>query len=334
MADLDYFPSSEAANRMLSYVTKHWYDNSYVGKWVYEVMGQEMDTAVDIVKDLPNQLFVDTATWGLVFHEQKYGLPMQPMNTDYAARRKIIHNKMDTKAPMSPYRMEQLIKNAIGYEASVHDINDDGYTFSHPNIFSVQITGDDPLDFHEALDRIRAYKQSHTRFIFSVLMMIILNTEIITPRVTFRMEMPWWTLRILDGYYDLDGEIALDQVYPMEFYIRPRIVISHTETIELINMLMRFDSPLDEEILDDRVRYRFESTLWSGFLLDGRYDLDGTHELAAPIYPEFNGVTMAIPMETEEDIGFNLYLPSMALALDGTGYLDGDYSLNSGREEL
>ena len=82
------------------------------------------------------------------------------------------------------------------------------------------------------------------------------------------------------------------------------------------------------------LRYRFTSTLWSGFLLDGRYDLDGTHELAPPIYPEFNGLTLGIPVETVEDIGFNLYIPSMALSLDGSGYLDGTYSLNSGREEL
>ena len=401
LIDLEHFPESEAAKRMLTYVTANWYDKSYVGKWVYEVMGIEMDMAVDIVKDLPNQFFVDTATWGLIYHEQKYGLPMQPTNTDYAARRKLIHDKMDTKAPMSPYRMEQLVKNATGYETHVHDINDAGYTFSHPNIFSIQLEGDDPLDFKYALKKIRSYKQSHTRFIFSVLMMVIKLHETILPRLTFRMEMPWWTLRILDGQYGLDGAILLDQVYPMEFRMCPRIVISHTEIIEWITATMRFASVIEEtfierirhrmempwwtlrildgqyalngdlvldqlypmeftfrprvliahteeisltgrirfgdeltESMEDMLRYRFTSTLWSGFLLDGRYDLDGTHELAPPIYPEFNGLTLGIPVETVEDIGFNLYIPSMALSLDGSGYLDGTYSLNSGREEL
>ena len=33
--DLENFPNSEAAKRMLTYVTAHWYDKSYVGKWVF-----------------------------------------------------------------------------------------------------------------------------------------------------------------------------------------------------------------------------------------------------------------------------------------------------------
>lgn len=331
--DIDHFPESEAAKRMLSYVTAHWYDKSYVGKWVYEVMGIEMDAAVAIAEDLPNQFFVDTATWGLIYHEQKYGLPMQPLNTDYAARRKLIHEKMDTKAPMTPYRMEQLIKAHIGYEAHVYDINDVGHTFSHPNIFSVQLVGDDPLDFKFALKRLRAYKQSHTRFLFSLLLMVITITEAVTPRITFRMEMPWWTLRILDGTYSLDGEIYLDQLYPTEFYVSYRIPVEHIEEIELLSILHRYTSPIDESI-SEKVLFRMESTLYTGFLLDGRYDLDGTHELAADIFPLFDGITYATPLETVEDIGFNLYRPSLALALDGTGLLDGEYSLNSGREEL
>ena len=41
--DLDNFPKSESAKRMLSYVTKGWYDRSYIGKWLYEVVGKELD---------------------------------------------------------------------------------------------------------------------------------------------------------------------------------------------------------------------------------------------------------------------------------------------------
>ena len=43
--DLERFPWSDSANRMLTYVTKGWYDKSYVGKWIYEVMGRELDLA-------------------------------------------------------------------------------------------------------------------------------------------------------------------------------------------------------------------------------------------------------------------------------------------------
>ena len=61
--DIERFPESESAKRMLSYVTPGWYDYSYVGKWLYEVMGREIDNAEFYVEDLINQLFPETATW-------------------------------------------------------------------------------------------------------------------------------------------------------------------------------------------------------------------------------------------------------------------------------
>lgn len=63
--DLERFPWSDSANRMLTYVTKGWYDKSYVGKWIYEVMGRELDLATVHIEELPYQMFIDTATWGL-----------------------------------------------------------------------------------------------------------------------------------------------------------------------------------------------------------------------------------------------------------------------------
>ena len=36
--DLEHFPTNEVAQRLLTYVTRGWYDKSYVGKWIYEVI--------------------------------------------------------------------------------------------------------------------------------------------------------------------------------------------------------------------------------------------------------------------------------------------------------
>ena len=38
--DLENFPVSESAKNMIASVSDGFYDNSYVGKWLYEVMGQ------------------------------------------------------------------------------------------------------------------------------------------------------------------------------------------------------------------------------------------------------------------------------------------------------
>ena len=79
--DLENFPVSESAKNMIASVSDGFYDNSYVGKWLYEVMGQEYDTAREIAEDILNQLFPETATWGLMYHEIKWGLPVREKAT-------------------------------------------------------------------------------------------------------------------------------------------------------------------------------------------------------------------------------------------------------------
>ena len=163
--DLDQFPASESAKKMLSYVSDGFYDNSYVGKWLYQVMGQEYDTAFDMVESLPDQLFPETATWGLMFHEIKWGLPVKN-NVDTEERRKLIHQKRDIKRPMTPYQMEKMIENNYdckAYISDIHDIGSDGYTPDHPNVFRVLIeTEGEKLDTDEVTKKIKNIKQSHT----------------------------------------------------------------------------------------------------------------------------------------------------------------------------
>ena len=37
--DLEHFPANEVAQRLLTYVTRGWYDKSNVGKWIFEDKG-------------------------------------------------------------------------------------------------------------------------------------------------------------------------------------------------------------------------------------------------------------------------------------------------------
>ena len=61
--NLEQFPTSETAKKMLGYITGNgFYDNSYVGKWIFQVMGEEMDDARAIIYEWPLQAFVETAT--------------------------------------------------------------------------------------------------------------------------------------------------------------------------------------------------------------------------------------------------------------------------------
>lgn len=165
--DLEAFPTSESAVRMLSYVSQGFYDNSYVGKWLYQVMGLEYDDVRKIIEELPYQIFPETATWGLMYHELKWQLPVRE-NLSYEERRKLIYQKRDCRTPMTPYRMELYVKNATGIEISVADAMDSGrysYVPEHPNIFKVYYDGENTLDselVHSALNQL---KQSHTAYV-------------------------------------------------------------------------------------------------------------------------------------------------------------------------
>ena len=166
--DLENFPTSESAQNMLATVTPGFYEQSYVGKWLYQVMGLELDEAERLIsEELPLQFFPETATWGLMYHEVKWGLPVRDY-LSYDERRKLIYEKRDQRAPMTPYRMESLVKNSTGFNLRVSDIHDTapGYPVDHPNRFAAIISGNGNVSVNTAMALIERIKQSHTTFRF------------------------------------------------------------------------------------------------------------------------------------------------------------------------
>lgn len=92
-------------------------------------MGLEMDEAKQIIEELPYQAFPETATWGLRYHEQKYGLPVRE-GLSYEERRRLIYSKRDERAPMNPYHMEVILENISGRKAHVDDESGPVNTFT------------------------------------------------------------------------------------------------------------------------------------------------------------------------------------------------------------
>lgn len=164
--DLEHFPTSEAAKRMMSYITPEWYDKSYVAKWLFQVMGVEMDDAMDICEELIDQAFPETTTWGMKYHEIKYGLPVRE-GMDLEKRRALVITHRDSAPPMTPWKMEQYLQGLLRCEVHVKDINED-HSIAHPNIFEVEVadTGNG-VDIGLAMQTLKKIKQSHTTFVFS-----------------------------------------------------------------------------------------------------------------------------------------------------------------------
>lgn len=160
--DLENFPTSESAKRMLESVDSGgFYDKSYVGKWIFQVMGLEMDEARRFIEELPYQAFPEKATWGLRYHEQKYGLPVRE-GMPYEERRRNIYSKRDERTPMNPYRMEVILENITGRKAHVDDES------GPVNTFTVKLeSGNNAVDVVAAIKKLKEIKQSHVAFTLS-----------------------------------------------------------------------------------------------------------------------------------------------------------------------
>ena len=209
--ELELFPTSESALKMLSYVTEGWYDRSYVGKWLYQVMGLEYDTAYTLAEELPLQFFPETATWGLCWHEIKWGLPVRE-NLSYDDRRRLIYQKRDTRYPIIPAIMEKYLTDAFGipvYVSDIHDAGPYGYVPEHPNVFKVFFVGEETLDTKKAFSMIDRLKQSHTAYkVQDRFETSIDNRGVESCRLTnvnFHVSVMYWHSRIYNGSLCYDG---------------------------------------------------------------------------------------------------------------------------------
>lgn len=156
MIDLENFPTSTTALKMLQEVSPI-YDNSYVAKWIYQVIGLEIDEARKYIEELRLQAFPETATWGIVYWEQRYHIaPDESLSLD--DRRKRIISRRGKRAPMNPARLEFFLQDVTGRSVVVTEQKGQ-YVF-----FVTILDGDSAVDYHEVNQIIKAVKPSHLSF--------------------------------------------------------------------------------------------------------------------------------------------------------------------------
>lgn len=324
--DLQNFPHSDGAKRMLSYVTKGWYDNSYIGKWVFEVLGLEIDSATQFYEELPYQMFIETATWGLKYHEQKYGLPVRK-DLSYEERRALIIQKRDLKYPMVPQRMETLLFERFGVEVHVHDTNDPGgFVFEHPNIFSVQFVQDGiehELDLQVARQLIEKLKLSHTMYILRYLHFVRVQQDInysigveFSVGVEARSEKNiGYTGFFLDGTYLLDGKMLLNG------YKEPGIAYG------LYECATRYVLPCNIDIqLNSKEAYSYDVNIQSQPEIKTEAAMEVTFGRIEPSVPK---AEMVASIVQEAEYTGNIGVCKNLWRLDGTYLLNGEELLNA-----
>lgn len=342
--DLENFPTSESGKRQLGYVSEEFYEKSYVGKWLYQVMGLQYDEARRIVEELPEQMFPETATWGLMYHEIKWGLPVRE-NLSIEERRKLIYEKRDYRAPMTPYRMEKHLRDITDFEVHVSDVHDRGEfyvrydmlngawlldgsvmlnhvisSFPHPNIFRVIFIGNGTLNVRRVKKTLDRIKQSHTVYILCEWILAELDNRELESIELNRLEIqiwaPFFMCILLNGAWLLDGFVNLGQSVicgmDMELMIGP-IWLFGEERVELENIISSF---IHEQI----------KSLFTGMEIGSGVVVNHTCGYIAA------DMSFKVWENTKVEEGF-VTIKKNLWTLDGTDLLNGSRFLNAERRE-
>lgn len=302
--NIENFPTSEAAKRMMGYITGNgFYDRSYVGKWIFQVMGIEMDEARRIIEDeLPYQAFPETATWGLRYHEEKFGLPIRE-NLSPEERRKLILDRRDTKAPITPWRLEKMMNSVLGCDVKVVDIHEPDNKITHPNTFVVYLEGEGAFSLQKGIDKINDAKQSHTSYELHVrLAVFVLVENILFNRMTVRLPITWWGAT-WDGEHLFDGSIYFNARQPPFFRMAVPFEIPNIIKVENLWIVHRVVKISDYGDLLVKMIHRIPITWW-GASFDGRYLFDGEALLNAVRPPDFRAVTYNLDADHAEGVLF------------------------------
>lgn len=154
--NLENFPTSPAAKRMLKTVSPI-YDKSYVAKWIFQVMGLEIDEAWKFIEELRLQAFPETATWGITYWEQRYNIPPDESLSIEERRQRVII-KRGKRSPMNPARIERIVRDVTGREDIVTEQNGE-YTF-----YISILPGESTVDYQELINTVKSVKPSHLSF--------------------------------------------------------------------------------------------------------------------------------------------------------------------------
>lgn len=158
--DLEHFPTNETALRMMERISPI-YDRSYVGKWIFEILGLEMGEAKAYFEELRRQPFPEQATWAIEYWERRYAIIPKPTD-DLETRRWNIIMKRGARLPMNPARMEQIVDGLTGGNTVVTE-NVDDYTFS------VTIDGAaSDMNTLNVVKEIKKRKPSHQNFDYAM----------------------------------------------------------------------------------------------------------------------------------------------------------------------
>ena len=91
-------------------------------KAIYDVQGTELGSLLYYSKDLLNQFFINTATWGLIYWEDEYGIETN-LDMNYEDRRTVLKAKKRGQGTTTKEMIKNVAESFSGGEVNIIEDN-------------------------------------------------------------------------------------------------------------------------------------------------------------------------------------------------------------------
>ncbi|MBQ5658103.1 MAG: DUF2313 domain-containing protein [Peptococcaceae bacterium] len=160
--------TSEEGRTILEYLSPI-YGRSYVGLWMLQIIGMQLDKASKWTAELALQVTPHTATWTIEFWEKQYGIVPDDGWT-LEQRQENIMQKMRFFAPITPKKLEEVASAAAGAPVEVREN-------TGPNTFHVLVRRYTE-SFDRAKELIDEAKPAHLIYTIQVAQQILSTAKV------------------------------------------------------------------------------------------------------------------------------------------------------------
>lgn len=209
--DIGSIVHSPSAETFLRMVTKGFYDNSYTGLWMYEVIGREWDEMRQWAEGLKNEIHPQTCTWSIGIWEWVYGFERDETLSLESRRQRILAKVISTR-PINPEAIRHGVAKITGCDVDIKD-------FAGPYRFSLTIhmpEEGETLPYKSVREYIRTVKPAHLAafltWAFHADIDCAQMEQFLCPRMCLHWYMPFWGQCLFDGSWDFDGSVLMDAV--------------------------------------------------------------------------------------------------------------------------
>ena len=134
---------SEMSRKMVNEISPR-YGSAYAFLWLLEVVGAEVGEMSKWCEEYQKQTVPQTATWALTYFEKEFGIIPDP-SWSFERRRLTIINRMRSRGPMNPTRLEAIVSAVTGTDVRIEEN-------TGKNRFAVYITASPDMIDEKAVD--------------------------------------------------------------------------------------------------------------------------------------------------------------------------------------